>query len=356
MNVTLYRAGYAASGVVDVTAGRPSLQKGEKMEDIRFGIIGTGNIASKFAEACALTPGVAAAGISSRREESGQRFARENGVEHVFIGAEALVSSPEIDIVYVATPHTNHFEHCMLALRAGKHVLCEKPMTVSRREAELLFAEAKERNLFLMEGMWTRFLPNSLRALDWIREGRIGKVRFIDGIFSFAVDPKAPKRRLVDPACGGGATFDLGVYMVEMASYYAGADPLRWDGFVTEYCPGTDAAAVIAAEYPDQILATLRMGITCEAPAEMTIIGEKGRIELPRFFVASEVRLYEGETLAEKCVTDCELPKGFCYEIAAVRDYLRAGVTESPVVPQTATIATAEILREMMHRAFPAYY
>mgnify|MGYP001051690945 CR=1 FL=1 len=326
------------------------------MEDIRFGIIGTGNIASKFARACALTPGVRAAAISSRSEKNGEAFARENGVERVCIGAQALVSSPDIDIVYVATPHTYHFEHCMLALQAGKHVLCEKPMTVSRREAELLFAEARERNLFLMEGMWSRFLPNSRRALDWIREGRIGKVHFIDGIFSFAVDPKAPKRRLVDPACGGGAAFDLGVYMVEMASYYAGADPLRWDGFITEYCPGTDAAAVIAAEYPGQILATLRMGICCEAPVQMTIVGDRGRIEIPRFFVANEVRLYEGERLAETCVEDCELPKGFCHEIAAVRDYLRAGVAESPVVPGSTTIATAEILLEMMHRAFPAYY
>lgn len=329
---------------------------GKIMDEIRFGIIGTGNIASKFAQACGMTQGVAAAGISSRSREKGERFAADNRVDQVYLGAESMVSSPDIDVVYVATPHTAHFENCMLALQAGKPVLCEKPMAMTESEAKLLFEEAKRRNLLLMEGMWTRFLPNSLQAREWIREGRIGSVKFIDGIFSFAVDPDAPKQRLVDPEYGGGATFDLGVYMVEMASYYAGADPIRWDGFSAAYCPGTDACTVMAVEYPDQILATLRMGITCEAPVMMTILGDKGRIELPRFFSAGAARLYEGDRMVEEIRTDCELPQGFCYEVAAVRDYLRNGVRESDIIPPQTTIATARILEDMMHRFCPERY
>lgn len=326
------------------------------MKEVRFGIIGTGSIAARFARACALTPGVRAAGIASRSAENGARFAAENGVERVYLGAQALAASPEIDIVYVATPHTAHFETCMTALQANKPVLCEKPMATRRADAEALFAEAKRRGLFCMEGMWSRFLPNSRRAKDWIGEGRIGAVRFIDGMFSFAVDPVQPKPRLVEPSLGGGAMFDVGVYTVEMASYYAGEDPCAWSGFCTPYRPGTDAASILSLRYPGGVLATLRMGITCEAPPTMTVYGEKGRIEISRFFSAPEVRLYVGDALAEQRQEQTELPAGFCPQIAAVRDHLLAGETESPVVPASATIAAARIMEDMMHQFFPEFY
>lgn len=326
------------------------------MRDIRFGIIGTGNIASKFAQACATTPGACAAAVSSRSEENGRRFAEENGVENVFCGAQKMVESPDIDIVYVATPHTAHFENCFLALKAGKHVLCEKPMATRRSDAEMLFATAKEHGVLLMEGMWSRFLPNSILAKRWIKSGRIGKLKFIDGIFSFAVDPEQPKRRLVDPSLGGGSMFDLGVYTIEMASYYADANPLSYAGYATEYCPGTDATAVMALRYPNGILATLRTGITCEAPVMMTLVGDKGSIELPRFFLANEALLFVDGKLTEHSVDQFELPKGFQWQIEAVCQYARTGVMESPVVPAADTIATADILANMMHSFFPDRY
>lgn len=326
------------------------------MSDIRFGIIGTGNIASKFAQACAMTPGACAAAVSSRSLENGRRFASENGIEKVYCGAQELSESPDIDIVYVATPHTAHFENCMLALKSGKHVLCEKPMATKKSDAEALFAEAKKRGLLLMEGMWSRFLPNSIRAKEWIQSGRIGKVKFIDGIFSFAVEPQQPKQRLVDPALGGGSMFDLGVYTVEMASYYADANPLSYAGFATEYCPGTDATAVMAIRYPNGVLSTLRTGITCEAPVMMTIVGDKGYIELPRFFLGNEARLFVDGKLAEHCSQQFELPEGFKWQIAAVCEYVRSGVTESPVISAADTIATADVLEQMMHSFFPDRY
>ncbi len=326
------------------------------MKEIRFGIIGTGNIASKFARACAMTPGACAAAISSRSAENGRRFAKENGVEKVCCGAQELVSSPDIDVVYVATPHPTHFENCMLALKAGKHVLCEKPMATKKSDAEALFAEAKKRGLLLMEGMWSRFLPNSILAKKWIKEGRIGNVKFIDGIFSFAVDPEQPKERLVNPALGGGSMFDLGVYTIEMASYYADANPLSFDGFATEFCPGTDATAVMALRYPNGILSTLRTGITCEAPVMMTVVGDKGYIELPRFFLGNEARLFIDGKLADQSSQSFELPEGFKWQIEAVCEYVRSGVTESPVISPADTIATVGILEQMMHRFFPDRY
>lgn len=326
------------------------------MHDIRFGIIGTGDIASKFARACILTPGASVAAVSSRNQENGQRFALENGIRKVFVGAQALVESSDIDIIYVATPHTAHFENCMLALKAGKHVLCEKPMATKKADAEVLFAAARERGLLLMEGMWSRFLPNTIRAKDWIKAGRIGNIKFIDGIFSFSVDPLQPKQRLVDPSLGGGSMFDLGVYTIEMASYYADANPLDYSGFATPFYPGSDATAVMVIRYPNGVLSTLRTGITCKAPVMMTIFGDKGYIELPRFFLANEVRLFENGQLTENIQDTFELPEGFVWQIAAVCEYVRSGVTESPVIPASDTIATAEVMEQMMHSFFPDLY
>lgn len=326
------------------------------MNKIRFGIIGTGGIASKFAQALSMSENAVPAAVSSRNEENGKRFADQNGIGQIYVGAGEMVQAPDLDVIYVATPHPFHFENCMLALKAGKHVLCEKPMVTKKADAEALFAEAKKNHVLLMEGMWSRFLPNVEKAKEWIDSGRIGKVTFIDGIFSFAVDERNPKPRLVDPKLGGGSLWDLGVYTVEMASYFAGANPLGWEGLVTDYCYGTDGAAVMALSYSGDILATLRTGIVCDAPAKMTILGTKGRIELPRFYLGNEVRLYEGNELKETLRNSFELPEGFLWEIEAVVRYVREGITESPVVKPEDTIATTEILEGMMHRFYPELY
>lgn len=329
------------------------------MKEIRIGIVGTGvanSIASRFARACAYVDGVRAAGVASRDLDKAARFCAENGVDRPYLGVDALVSDPEIDLVYVATPHPVHDEVCLAAIRAGKHVLCEKPMCISAARAEALFAEAKAHGVFLMEGMWSRFLPNSIRARQWVQDGRIGALRFIDVNYSFGVDPKTVKPRLVDPSLGGGAMFDLGVYAVEMASYYAGADPIEWSSFSVPYCPGSDAGSVLALRYPGEILATMRVGIHCASPVMMVLYGDKGRIELPRFFLASEARLYEGEQLVERHTDPLEQPEAFKWQIAAVRDYIREGALTSPVVPPETTIATARILRECMHRFAPDFY
>ncbi|MBR1820255.1 MAG: Gfo/Idh/MocA family oxidoreductase [Clostridia bacterium] len=326
------------------------------MKEIKVGIIGTGGIAANFAKACAMTVGITAVGVSSRSVENGRKFADANGLEIVYDGAQALVDDPQIDLVYVAIPHSVHYEHCLMALRAGKHVLCEKPMCLNRRDAEHLFAEAKARGLLLMEGMWSRFLPNNILAKQWIDDGEIGDVRFIDGSFSFRVDPEHPIPRLVEYEQAGGAVFDLGVYTVEMASWFAGADPIAWTGSCVPWTDGVDGASVFTLQYPGNLLATVRQGLYCDAPADMTIFGTKGRIELSRFFSGRGARLIVDEKVVKESDIDCELPKGFTWEAAAVRDYIRNGVTESPVVSKETTCNTAEILGDMMHRFFPDHY
>ncbi|MFA9379443.1 MAG: Gfo/Idh/MocA family protein [Acetanaerobacterium sp.] len=318
------------------------------MKTIQVGILGTGSIASQFAKTCSMVEGAAPYGVASRSLEKAQAFAKENGVLKGFGSHEALVSDPEIDLVYVATPHPIHFEDCMLALRHGKHVLCEKPMVMTKAQAKDLFDYAEAHELFIMEGMWTRFLPNTIQAKRWIDEGRIGKVKFIDMIFSFSVDMNNPKDRLVNPALGGGSMYDLGVYTVEMASFYAGANPISYSGYHTDFCPGADATAVMAVKYPNDILATLRTGIVANAPVMGTIVGDKGYIELPRFYLANDARLMIDGKIAEECHMTYNVSEGFCWQLRAVCGYINNGMTDSPVVPHADTLATIEILEGMM--------
>lgn len=326
------------------------------MSELKLGIIGTGSIASRFAKAAHLTEGVTPYAVSSRSEEKGRAFASEHDIPHVYLGAEAMLADPNVDLVYVAVPHPFHFENSFLALKAGKAVLCEKPICVSREQTEAIFMEARKRDLFLAEGMWTRYLPTSIAAKRWIQEGRIGRVKFIDGMFAGAMDPEHPTPRLVEYELGGGALFDLGVYTIEMASFYADEEPKEWDGVCVPYRDGVDDSVAMSLKYPGGTLATLRTSISCNAPSTMTIYGDQGRIELPRFFTANDAYLYVNGELQEHVHEDCDLPRGFCWQIAQVRDYLKEGAKFSELIPPESSIRTAEIMEDLLHQFFPTKY
>jgi dihydrodiol dehydrogenase / D-xylose 1-dehydrogenase (NADP) len=322
------------------------------MEKIRFGIIGTGDIAAKFATACSMVSEATAYAVSSRDIEKANTFAAKNGVGTAYGSYEELVCDPEIDAVYVATPHSVHFDHCMLALRNNKHVLCEKPMVMREQDAKVLFDYAQKQNLFMMEGMWTRFLPNIKLAKRWIDEGKIGKIKFIDMEFSSAIHQGPPKDRLVNPALGGGGLYDVGVYTIEMASFFAGANPLDYSGYCTDFCAGVDATTVMAAKYPNHILATLRTGIVCDSPCLARIIGEKGSIEIPYFYVANDVRLIIGGEIVDYAHQNYPVAEGLSWQLKEVCGYINDGVTESETVPHRDTVATAGILENMMNRFY----
>ncbi len=324
------------------------------MNTINFGILATGSIAEKFTKTCSYVMGVTAYGVASRTLEKAQAFAQKNGVPHSYGSYEALVKDPNIHAVYVATPHPMHFENCMLALENGKHVLCEKPMVMTKAQAVALFGYAKAQGLFLMEAMWSRFLPNIITAKRWIEEGQIGRIRFIDAMLTFAVGSIDAAHRLVDPSLGGGSLYDLGVYTVELSSYLAGANPLAYAGFHTDYCKGTDATAALTVKYPRGILATMRTGLVVNSREVLTVVGDKGRIEIQRPHFANEVRLYIGDELTEQIQMEYDLPRGHAWQLEAVCGYLRDGITESPVMPAADTIATIEML-ETLKNSFDAH-
>ena len=214
---------------------------------IRWGIIGTGGIASTFAADLAHTGSGSAVAVGSRRAESAEAFGERFGIPNRHDTYEALVADPEVDAVYVGTPHPMHHEDALLALRAGKHVLVEKPFTMNAAEAEELVGEARQRGLFLMEAMWARFLPHMREVRRLLADGVLGEIVTVTADHSqwFVQDAS---HRLFAPELGGGALLDLGIYPVSFASMVLGA-PDRVAAIADPAFTGVDAQTSILLGY-----------------------------------------------------------------------------------------------------------
>jgi len=204
--------------------------------------------------------------------------------------------------------------------------------------------------------MWTRFQPNSHKVKGWLTSGEIGNLQLMDMQFCFQADVINPPERLIQPELGGGSLYDLGVYTLAMASWYADANPVDFAGFCADYMAGSDASTVMAVRYPGGVLATMRTSITCDAGGRATLMGTKGRIEVDSFYLAPAARLYHGVELVEESLETDDVVEGFSVQIKAVSQYLRDGVIESDLMPAQDSINTANVLGTMMKRFYPSFY
>jgi predicted dehydrogenase len=308
---------------------------------IRWGIIGTGLIASTFAADLELTGSGTAVAVGSRREGSADAFGDRFGIPNRHVGYEALVADPEVDVVYVATPHPMHHEDALLALRAGKHVLVEKPFTMNAAEAEELVAEARARGLFLMEAMWARFVPHMVEVRRLLAEGALGDVVTViaDHGQWFAEDPAF---RLFAPELGGGALLDLGIYPVSFASMALGT-PDRVVALADPAFTGVDAQTSILLGHPGGAHAVLTCTLAAKSPTRAVIVGTEARIDIEGpFYAPSAFTLTPRRGEPQRV----ELPSegGLRYEADEVARCVEAGLLESPVLPLDETVA---IMRTM---------
>jgi predicted dehydrogenase len=307
------------------------------MKAVRWGILGTGGIARTFVDGLGSLPEAEVLAVGSRSEASAAAFAGEKEIPRHYGAYEGLAEDPDVDVVYVATPHPFHAENAELCLRAGKAVLCEKPFTLNAAEAERVVGLARERGLFLMEGMWTRFFPLMQEVRRLVTEGTIGEVRMLNVDFGFRAELD-PASRLFDPALGGGALLDVGVYCVSMASMVLGR-PTEAIGLFHLGETGVDEQASIVLEYEGGRLANLSIGVRTASPQEATIMGTDGyvRIHSPWWRPSSTTISRPGreDETVEKPVSG----NGFGYEAAEVMRCLERGETESAIMPLDETIA-----------------
>lgn len=305
---------------------------------LRWGILGTGNIAHQFARGLAVLPDATLVAVGSRRQKTADAFGDEFDVPHRHAGYEHLAEDPDVDVVYVSTPHTFHHENTILCLNAGKHVLCEKPFAVNARQARDMIVTARAHSRFLMDAVWTRFLPVMVQVRTLLETGTIGEVHMLQVDFGFRsrFDPAA---RLFNPALGGGALLDVGIYTVQLASMIFGGAPSEIATKATLGETGVDEQSAMTFKYPQGQLAQLSCAIRTTTAQEAWIYGTEGRIHL-------HTPWWRGTTLtvwqagAEEGETQ-RLPfegNGYNYEAAEVMQCIREGRLESDVMPLDETL------------------
>jgi len=322
---------------------------------IRWGILGTGNIAKQFAKGLAVLPDAQLAAVGSRSHESAQSFASEFKAARSHGSYEALARDPDIDVIYIATPHPLHCANTLLCLKHDKPVLCEKPFAVNAVEAQAMITAARSKKLFLMEAMWTRFLPVTTQVMEWIRAGRIGEPRQVLADFGYRCGWN-PQSRLLDRSLGGGALLDVGVYCLAYARMVFGSAPerLHADAHVGE--TGVDEQLAIIARHPNGGLASITAAIRTNTPHELWICGTSGRIKIPGFWHAREATLFADG--AEPETAKPEFPgNGYQHQAAEVARCLRAGLSESPRMPLNETLeiaSTMDQVRRLIGLSYPS--
>lgn len=311
---------------------------------IRWGILGAGNIAGTFADAVNSQTRSPLVAVGSRNRDRVERFATAHGIPTTHQGYRALVEDPQVDAVYVATPHSEHRAHALLAIAAGKHVLVEKSFMRNTGEAEEVFAAARAAGVFVMEAMWTRFLPHIAALRQVIAAGEIGEIVSLTADHGQWFAPN-PKSRMFDPKLAGGALLDLGVYPVSFAHDFLGVpDAVTAVGALTD--TGVDGQVAIVLSYPDGVQASLSTTLWAATPTTAVISGTEGHIFVEGNFYAPTsftVRRRDGA----RWTFDRTESKGLQYEAAEVARRVVAGETQSPAMSWDNTIAVMRTLDEV---------
>ena len=312
-----------------------------KDETWRWGIIGPGRIAAQFADGMALVDDGVITAVASRSRDRAEAFAARYGIPSAYGDARELFDDADVDVVYVATPHSRHAADTIAALDAGKPVLCEKPLALSARQAAEMVDRARERGLFLMEAMWTRFLPAYVALRDLLAEGRLGEPLVVEADFGFRVQV-IPDHRLFDRALGGGATLDLGVYPVQLCSLVLGTpDGVTASGSVGT--TGVDELVAAALHHPGGQLGVVKAAIRVSLSCTARISCADGWIDIPAFMHRPSYLVVNGSSGAQRI--DAEFDgEGLRFQVHEVHRCLAAGLTESAVMPLDETLQIASTL------------
>jgi predicted dehydrogenase len=327
----------------DIATGEP--------RPVRWGILGTGGIAHTFAGDLALTSSGALGAVGSRSQASADRFAAAHDIPVAHPSYEALVADPDVDAIYVATPHPMHRDNAILALEAGKPVLVEKPFAMNAAEAAEIVAAARAAGLFAMEAMWTRFLPHIAVVRDWLAQGALGKVVTViaDHGQWFAEDRDF---RLFAPELGGGALLDLGIYPVSFASMILGK-PERITSLSDPAFTGVDAQTSMLLGYAGGAQAVLTCTLSAMGSTRAAILGTDARIEIDgEFYAPAGVTLIPREGAPIR-VESVHTGHGLRHEAEEVARCLAAGELESSLMTLEETVAIMETMDTVLARARP---
>jgi len=318
-------------------------------EPLRWGLIGTGWIADSFAADLAFTDSGRAVAVGSRRIETANSFADRFEIPNRHGSYEELVADPEVDVVYVATPHPLHHPNALLALGAGKPVLVEKPFTMNAAEARELVAAARAEKLFLMEAMWTRFLPHIAQIRRLIAEGALGEIVTVSADHGqwFAKDPEF---RLFAPELGGGALLDLGVYPVSFASMLLGA-PSTISALIEPAFSGVDGQTSMLFGYDSGAQAVLSCTSLAKSPTRAAIVGTEARIEIDGDFYSPSSFTLITRSGEQTRYEEPHRGRGLWHQTDEVARCLQGGLLESPLMPLDESVSIMQTMDAVLAHA-----
>lgn len=311
----------------------------------RWGIMATGMIAHQLAQALKDSPTAVMTAVGSRTQDSADKFGDQWDIPNRHASYEALAHDPNVDIVYIATPHSHHYDNMKLCLKAGKHVLCEKAFTLDAAQAAECIALAREKNLFLMEAMWMRFMPAIQQIRHWVEAGEIGEVRLIQANFSFHL-PFDPKHRLYNPELGGGALLDLGIYPLSFTTFLLGL-PDEIKSHTQLAATGVDGLDTMLLIYNDGPTASLMCSMEIDRPIEAFVAGTAGTIKVHApFFYPTQVTVTKQ---GREPVTH-HIPyqgNGYIHEVEEVHSCLRQGRIESNIISLEETLNLMKLMDKL---------
>jgi predicted dehydrogenase len=315
------------------------------MDIIRWGILGCGRIARKFAADLAFVKDARLIALGARHIDHAREFAKDFPAPNIHGSYEDLVADPEVDVIYIATPHALHHEHTLLCLNNNKPVLCEKAFAINLRQAEEMIKVSKQRRVFLMEALWSKFLPQYQKMQELIEAGELGEISNM--LVDFGFIPQAPvPARLYDPALGGGSLLDIGIYNVFFVLSVLGRPDII-EASMTPTVEGVDEQCAALFRYKNGAMAQLFSSLTSNLGTEANIGGTKNRMRLTsRFYAPSaNIELYSGREETRRSISVQKEPgSGYQYEARHVGDCLRKGLTESPVMTHADTLLIMETM------------
>lgn len=313
---------------------------------IRWGILSTGAIARQFAQGLTSVPDAELVAVGSRTQAAADRFGDAFRVPRRHASYRAVAEDPDVDVVYIGTPHNLHCENTLMCLEAGKPVLCEKPFAINATQAERMVALARSKRLFLMEALWTRYLPAMIELRRLLAAGTIGPIRMIEADFGFRPEYD-PLGRLYNPDLGGGALLDIGIYPISLTAMLLGL-PARMTAMAELGRTGVDERSAVVLAYPGGELAVLTFSLTTDMPSEILVLGTEGWIRVHGPIYRPE-KLTVSLKAAAGARTERVLPlpvtgNGYNYEAAEVMRRLREGALESPGMTLDESLAIMRLM------------
>ena len=322
---------------------------------IHWGILGLGKIARKFAEGLKSVKNAKLIAVASRKQETADAFAKDFDTKYAHDNYLALAQNPEVDVIYIATPHVYHYENTLMCLENGKAVLCEKPFAMNLEQVQEMTDIALDKRVFLMEAFWMKFLPTFQKVQRLIAEGVIGEIKSIHADFGFKA-PYEPEGRLFNKHLGGGSLLDVGIYPLFLATTLLGK-PDSLKAFANIGQTDVDENCGMLLKYNKGQMAVLSSSIVSQTAIEANIYGEQGRIKLnsPFFMPTSEIEIIRGINDVEKIPVSYE-SNGYNYEAEEVTQCLLSGKTESKIMSLQDSLFLMEMLDWVRNEAGITYF